>query len=76
MAIISSKDGNSFGWVAEETHVHVTCDNVLGLGKVLVEMGARGTFANTIEVINVHKLRIIGEARIGEGKGTGVRYGR
>jgi len=51
LAIISSKDRDLFGRVAQETHVHKDSHNVLGLGQVLIEVRVRFRLSNALKKI-------------------------
>jgi hypothetical protein len=38
LTIIGSEDGNLFCWVANESHVHVSCNYVLRLCQILLKV--------------------------------------
>jgi len=66
LTVVGGEDGDLVGGVAEQSHEHVDCNNVLSLSEVLVEERTGLTLSNTIEVGNVDQLVVETEAGVGD----------
>ena len=56
LSVVGGEDGDLFGGVSQEPHVHESGDHVLGFGQILVEEGTRLRLAHVVEVSDVNQL--------------------
>mmetsp|Transcript_1856 Transcript_1856/g.3796 ORF Transcript_1856/g.3796 Transcript_1856/m.3796 type:complete len:388 (-) Transcript_1856:774-1937(-) len=64
LAVVGGEEGDLVGGVADEAHVHVHGDDVLGLGKVLEEVCRRLALAHPAQVLHLDHLELVGEAAV------------
>lgn len=62
LTIVSGDNRNLLGWVSDEPHVHVRLYEVLGLAKILIEVGIRAEFTPAFVIFDIDQLVFAREA--------------
>ena len=68
LASVRGKNGDAVGGIAQEAHVLVQGHDIFGLAEVLDPVRARLRLAQTLVVGDIDKLKVKGQAGVGEGK--------
>ena len=65
LAIIRGQNGDLFGRVTNQPHVHKSGHHEFGLGQILIEKGAGRRFADSIEILNIDQLEVVAKSSVG-----------
>ena len=65
LPVVRCQDGDLFGWIAQQSHVHEHGHNIFGLGQILEKVRVGLGFPDALEVVDVDQLEIVAESGVG-----------